>query len=113
MQGIAEYLTKKRILVTGATGFLGQPLIEKILFAAPTVERVYALIRPSQRREVQARRGPRRSNLLHCQRSCSGAISAWPPMVAAMIEALGGSGMGEVVLMMAVRPLGYSHGPDA
>ncbi len=49
MQGIAEYLKKKRILVTGATGFLGQPLIEKILFAAPTVERIYALIRPSQR----------------------------------------------------------------
>ena len=26
---------------------------------------------------------------------------------------LGEGGMGEVVLMMAVRPLGYGHGPDA
>ncbi len=49
MQGIAEYLTGKNVFVTGATGFLGQPLIEKILFAAPEVRRVYALIRPSER----------------------------------------------------------------
>ncbi len=49
MQGISEYLTGKTILVTGATGFLGQPLIEKILFAAPGVKRIYVLIRPTKR----------------------------------------------------------------
>ncbi len=49
MQGIAEYLTRKNILITGATGFLGQPLIEKILFSAPNVRRIYALIRPSEK----------------------------------------------------------------
>ena len=49
MQGISEYLTGKTIFLTGATGFLGQPLIEKILFAAPKVGRIYALIRPTKR----------------------------------------------------------------
>ena len=36
----------KTILITGATGFLGQPLVEKILRIAPSVERLYLLIRP-------------------------------------------------------------------
>ena len=49
MQGISEYLTGKTIFLTGATGFLGQPLVEKILFAAPEVGRIYALIRPTKR----------------------------------------------------------------
>ena len=49
MQGISEYLTGKTIFLTGATGFLGQPLIEKILFAAPKVGRIYVLIRPMKR----------------------------------------------------------------
>ena len=49
MQGISEYLTGKTIFLTGATGFLGQPLIEKILFSAPRVGRIYALIRPTKR----------------------------------------------------------------
>ena len=49
MQGISEYLTGKTIFLTGATGFLGQPLIEKILFSAPRVGIIYALIRPTKR----------------------------------------------------------------
>ena len=49
MQGISEYLTGKTIFLTGATGFLGQPLIEKIIFAAPKVGRIYVLIRPMKR----------------------------------------------------------------
>ena len=49
MQSISEYLTGKTIFLTGATGFLGQPLIEKILFSAPRVGRIYALIRPTKR----------------------------------------------------------------
>ena len=45
MDRIAEFLKGKRLLVTGATGFLGQPLVEKILWAAPGVERIHVLIR--------------------------------------------------------------------
>ncbi len=46
MARIAKFLAGKRILITGATGFLGQPLIEKILWSAPDVERIFVLIRP-------------------------------------------------------------------
>ena len=34
-----------RVLVTGATGFLGQSLVEKILWSVPDVRRIYVLIR--------------------------------------------------------------------
>ena len=49
MERIADFLAGKRLLVTGSTGFLGQPLIEKILWAAPEVERIWVLIRPKRR----------------------------------------------------------------
>jgi len=48
MNRIASFLDRKTILVTGATGFLGQPLVEKILYSAPGVRRVYVLIRPKR-----------------------------------------------------------------
>ena len=41
-----DALEHKTIFITGATGFLGQPLVEKILRIAPGVERIYLLIRP-------------------------------------------------------------------
>jgi len=46
--GIKECLKEKTIFITGATGFLGQPLVEKILWAAPDVRRIYVLIRPKK-----------------------------------------------------------------
>ncbi len=46
MNRIKEALEYKTIFITGATGFLGQPLVEKILRIAPNVERLYLLIRP-------------------------------------------------------------------
>ncbi len=46
MQKIGEFLNGKVVLLTGATGFLGQPLVEKILFVAPEVSRINVLIRP-------------------------------------------------------------------
>lgn len=48
MDRISAFLSGKTILVTGATGFLGQPLLEKILWAAPDVERIHVLIRPKR-----------------------------------------------------------------
>ncbi len=43
---IREYLSGKTLFITGATGFLGQPFVEKILWTTPNVERIYVLIRP-------------------------------------------------------------------
>jgi len=40
MNRIKEALENKTIFITGATGFLGQPLVEKILRIAPGVERL-------------------------------------------------------------------------
>ena len=49
MNRIIEALSRKVVFITGATGFLGQPLVEKILLSAPAVRRVYLLIRPRRR----------------------------------------------------------------
>ena len=48
MNRTSAYLDGKAVLLTGATGFLGQPLVEKILSAAPGVARIYVLIRPKR-----------------------------------------------------------------
>lgn len=36
------------IFITGVSGFLGKALLEKILRIAPTVEKIYVLIRPKK-----------------------------------------------------------------
>jgi len=48
MNRISSLLEGKTIFITGATGFLGQPLVEKILWSSPTVNRIYVLIRPKR-----------------------------------------------------------------
>uniref|UniRef100_A0A8R7RFN4 Fatty acyl-CoA reductase n=1 Tax=Triticum urartu TaxID=4572 RepID=A0A8R7RFN4_TRIUA len=42
---IAGYFKGKSILITGATGFLGKILVEKILRVQPDVRRIYLLVR--------------------------------------------------------------------
>ncbi len=48
MNRIASLLEDKTIFITGATGFLGQPIVEKILWLNPNVRRIYVLIRPKR-----------------------------------------------------------------
>ena len=45
MQTIPEFFHSKVILIAGATGFLGQALVAKILTALPDVKRIYLIIR--------------------------------------------------------------------
>ncbi|MBI3091116.1 MAG: SDR family oxidoreductase [Candidatus Tectomicrobia bacterium] len=45
-KGIRAALAGKTLLVSGATGFLGKALIEKLLFEIPAIKRIYLLIRP-------------------------------------------------------------------
>ena len=45
MQTIPEFFHGKVVLIAGATGFLGQALVAKILTALPDVKRIYLLIR--------------------------------------------------------------------
>jgi long-chain acyl-CoA synthetase len=49
MSTIQEFFTGKTVLVTGATGFLGKALVEKILRSLPDVRRLYLLVRPKER----------------------------------------------------------------
>lgn len=49
MRSIREFLSRRHILLTGGTGFLGKALLEKILRAVPEVGRIYLLVRPSRR----------------------------------------------------------------
>ncbi len=49
MSTIQEFFTGKTVLVTGATGFLGKALVEKILRSLPSIHRLYLLVRPKER----------------------------------------------------------------
>lgn len=57
LPSIPEWFAGKQVLVTGATGFMGKVLVEKLLRDCPQVERVYLLVRrkkgvePVQRRD--------------------------------------------------------------
>lgn len=46
---ITNFLEGKTVLVTGATGFLGQAIVEKMLWIAPGVGQIYLLIRPKRK----------------------------------------------------------------
>ena len=45
MGWVREFFEGKTLLITGATGFLGKAMVEKILRALPEVQRVYLLVR--------------------------------------------------------------------
>ena len=49
------YYTGKNILVTGATGFIGKVLIEKLLRCCPDLECIYCIIRPKKEQSIKAR----------------------------------------------------------
>ncbi|MBM3214325.1 hypothetical protein FJZ36_05370 [Candidatus Poribacteria bacterium] len=42
---IRQFLGRRCVLITGSTGFLGKPLVEKLLHTAPDIDRIYLLIR--------------------------------------------------------------------
>lgn len=53
---IPEWFSGKSILITGATGFMGKVLVEKLLRDCPDVSQLYLLIRPKRGAEPAQRR---------------------------------------------------------
>lgn len=43
---VREFYRGKTVLISGATGFVGKILLEKILRSCPEIKRVYLMIRP-------------------------------------------------------------------
>jgi thioester reductase-like protein len=48
MIGIIEFYRGQNVFVTGATGFMGKVLLEKILRSCPDVGNIYILMRPKK-----------------------------------------------------------------
>lgn len=45
-QQVKDVFSGRSIFVTGASGFLGKVLVEKLLYSVPEIKNVYLLIRP-------------------------------------------------------------------
>lgn len=52
---IPEYYTGKNVLITGATGFMGKVLLEKLLRSCSAVRAAYVLVRPKAGQTPSAR----------------------------------------------------------
>ncbi|XP_071441774.1 fatty acyl-CoA reductase wat-like [Hetaerina americana] len=52
---IQEFFAGQRVFVTGATGFMGKVLIEKLLRSCPDTSRIYVLIRAKKGKDIERR----------------------------------------------------------
>lgn len=52
---IAEWYNGKSVFITGATGYMGKVLLEKLLYASPNIKNVYALMRNKKGCEPEKR----------------------------------------------------------
>ncbi|KAI4872077.1 hypothetical protein NFI96_026542, partial [Prochilodus magdalenae] len=55
MACISEWYAGKNVLITGATGFMGKVLVEKLLRSCPEVRSLYLLVRPKAGQSMQER----------------------------------------------------------
>jgi len=55
MTGVVQFYEGQNIFVTGATGFLGKVLLEKLLRACPDVGNIFVLVRPKKGKEPSER----------------------------------------------------------
>lgn len=52
---VQKFFVGQNVFITGATGFLGKILLEKILRSCPEVNKVYILVRPKKDKDVKDR----------------------------------------------------------
>ena len=55
MSDIVEFYRGRSVFITGATGFLGKVLVEKLLRSCPDIKAVYLLIRPKKGQDAVSR----------------------------------------------------------
>ncbi|XP_062276525.1 fatty acyl-CoA reductase 1 [Scomber scombrus] len=55
MMNVPEYYAGKNVLITGATGFMGKVLLEKLLRSCPGVKAAYVMVRSKAGQSPQAR----------------------------------------------------------
>ncbi|XP_071383146.1 fatty acyl-CoA reductase 1 isoform X1 [Centroberyx affinis] len=55
MASVVDYYAGKNVLITGATGFMGKVLVEKLLRSCPEVKALYILVRPKAGQSMQQR----------------------------------------------------------
>lgn len=55
MSEVAEYFFGRSILVTGAYGFMGKVLLEKLLYACPNIKNIYIMVRPKRGKSIELR----------------------------------------------------------
>ena len=55
MAGIIHFYEGQNIFVTGASGFIGKVLLEKLLRACPNVGNIFVLVRPKKGKEPSER----------------------------------------------------------
>ncbi|XP_075693909.1 fatty acyl-CoA reductase 1 isoform X3 [Rhinoderma darwinii] len=55
MTSIPDFYRGKTVLITGATGFMGKVLLEKLLRSCPGIKTVYVLVRPKAGQKPQER----------------------------------------------------------
>ena len=52
---IADFFSGRSVFITGATGFMGKVLVEKLLRSCPNIKCLYLLIRPSKGKDAMCR----------------------------------------------------------
>ncbi|XP_026110595.1 putative fatty acyl-CoA reductase CG5065, partial [Carassius auratus] len=55
MASISKWYAGKNVLITGATGFMGKVLMEKLLRSCPDVKALYILVRPKAGQSMSER----------------------------------------------------------
>ena len=53
--GVADFYAHKDVFITGATGFMGKCLVEKLLRSVPELGRLFLLVRPKRGKPVKDR----------------------------------------------------------
>lgn len=52
---IANFYRGRSVFITGATGFMGKVLVEKLLRSCPGITNIYCLMRPKKGNDVKTR----------------------------------------------------------